>query len=392
MDPQDKFSVGQSFLEKFKIDASTVERFAEFSGDRNPLHLELQAAQSYGYPRQVAHGTILIAFISRMIGMEVPGPGAMWVSNAIEWTAPVFVGDEIELRVTVEKVSVATGILILHIVATNQKGKVVATGSAKVKRMTRVAREDSQTGQERRVALVTGGSRGIGAAIARRLSLDNTTVAINYRESQQDAENVVEEIRSSGGLAQAYAGDIAEPGTVVNIVHEVIASFGRLDMVVHGASPNILSRPIDTLNYNAVEQYLRIYLGGTLALMSEARPGMVERKFGRFILIGTSFLFGIPPAGLSAYVIAKQALWGLVRSMATELGPVGITSNMVSPSLTVTDMTADISARVKELEARKSPLRRLVSPRDTAELVAFLASDAGGYINGSNLPVTGGPV
>lgn len=94
---------------------------------------------------------------------------------------------------------------------------------------------------------------------------------------------------------------------------------------------------------------------------------------------------------MGAYVAAKEALWGLTKGMAAELGPSGITTNMVSPGVTVTDLTAFVPARAKEVAARTSPMRRLATSQDTAELVAFLASTAAGFINGSNLPVTGGP-
>ena len=167
---------------------------------------------------------------------------------------------------------------------------------------------------------------------------------------------------------------------------------GPLDVIVHGASPMVRPTNVEELGYALIELYLKTYLGGALALVSDASPGMRERRFGRFIFLGTSYMFGIPPEGVGAYLPAKYALYGLVRCMATELGPAGITTNMVSPSITVTDFTADIPARVKEVEARKSPMRRLATVRDTAELAGFLASDAAGYMNGENLPVTGGPI
>jgi 3-oxoacyl-[acyl-carrier protein] reductase len=119
---------------------------------------------------------------------------------------------------------------------------------------------------------------------------------------------------------------------------------------------------------------------------------MQERRFGRLIFLGTTYLFGAPPVKLAAYVAAKQGLWGLVRCLALELGPQQITANMLSPGMTVTDLTSDIPVRMKEAEARRVPLRRLALPQDVAGAVAFLASDAGGYISGVNLPLTGGPV
>ena len=265
-------------------------------------------------------------------------------------------------------------------------------GNAKVKVAERLTGLNPNTGETGRVALVTGGSRGIGAAIARRLAASGMSVVVNYRGSRDAAEHVVQEIQSAGGSAQAFGTDLGDPVATSNMIHEIIRSFGRLDVVVHGASPGVNRVNVAELSYGDIEPYLRIYLGGALALVASASLQMAERKFGRFIFLGTGFMFGMPPTGMAAYLGPKQALWGLVKSMATELGPRGITCNMVSPGMTVTDLTADIPTRIKEVEAHKSPMRRLAMTQDTAELVAFLASDAAGYINGANLPITGGPL
>lgn len=387
----EKFSVGRTFRARFRVDASTVDRFAELSGDRNPIHVDSREAEAYGYPHRIAHGAILIAFLSRMIGTEVPGPGAVWMSQSVEWAAPVFVDDEIELAVTVKHVSLAAGIVSLDAVATNEKGQVVMKGNAMVKLGDRVAGSNPDGGRAQRVALVTGGSRGIGNAIARRLAAGSLAVIVNYRESRETAKQVVEEIQAAGGSALAIAADLGDATATSEMVRDILQSFGRLDVIVHGASPRIHPVKVGELRYSDIEAFVKVYVGGALALVSSALPGMIERKFGRFIFLGTSFLFGVPPVGLSAYVSAKHALWGLVRCVATELGPAGITANMISPAMTVTDLTAHVPARVKEVEAYRNPRRRLATPSDTAELVAFLASDVAGYVNGANLPVTGGP-
>ena len=326
-----------------------------------------------------------------MIGMRVPGPGSVWMSQSVDWVRPVFVGDEIELEVTIDQVSPGTGVLLLDVVAKNQRGETVMEGKATVKAAERLTRQSACEDETRRVALVTGGSRGIGAAIARRLSVAGADVAVNYLNSHDSAAALVEEIRSNGGSAQAFAADVRDPEATSEMVQSIIGAYGRLDVVVHGASPPVNLTDVSELRYDQIEPYLKTYLGAPLALMADVVPGMKERKFGRFIFLGTGYMFRMPTSvGLAAYLVAKQALLGLVKSMATELGPHGITSNMVSPGVTVTDFTADVSAFTKEVEAHKSPARRLATVDDTAEVVGFLASDSAAYVNGVNLPVTGG--
>ena len=216
-------------------------------------------------------------------------------------------------------------------------------------------------------------------------------VAVNYLNSSGSAEALAKEINAAGGRSEAFAGDIGDPAVTSEMIRQIIHSFGRSDVVVHGATPGIKPQKVDQLSYGDVESLLSVYVGGALSLLAGASPGMIERKFGRFIFIGTSYMFGTPPQGMSAYVSAKEALWGLVKGIACELGPSGITTNMVSPSITVTDFTASVSARTKEVAARTSPMRRLATTKDTAEMVAFLASDAAAFINGVNVPVTGAP-
>lgn len=387
-----QISIGQIYRASFKIDSSIIERFAEFSGDQNPIHLDAQKAKTYGYPRQVAHGAILSAFLSQMIGTQIPGPGAVWMSQSVEWLKPVFVDDTITFIIKVKNVSIAASIVELDITVTNAKGEKVMQGQAKVKIAKQLTEKSVDRNKTQRVALVTGGARGIGAAIARRLALSGMVVAVNYCSSHQQAQTVVESISAAKGSAQAFAADLSDPAATTNMVDNIIDDFGRLDVIVHGASPAIRSANVVELNYSDFDKYLKVYLGGALSLASRATAKMKENGFGRFIFMGTSAIMDVPPVGWAAYLAAKESLWGLAKSMSVELGPSGITTNMVSPSLTVTDLTADIPIRVKEVEARRSPMRRLASVQDTAELVAFLASESAGYINGANLPLTGGPL
>ena len=163
-----RFTVGQSHRTKLKIDASIIEGFAELSGDRNPIHLDAEEARSYGYPRLVAHGAILVSLLSKVIGMDLPGAGAVLMSQSFEWLAPVFVGDEVELVATVNGVSTGAGIISLAVDVLNQNGDRVMKGEVKVKVAEKLTEANHSSRENGCVALVTGASRGIGAEIARR--------------------------------------------------------------------------------------------------------------------------------------------------------------------------------------------------------------------------------
>jgi 3-oxoacyl-[acyl-carrier protein] reductase len=386
------FTVGDIYRTVLIVDSALVQKFAEISGDENPIHMDTEAAKSYGYPRQVAHGAMMVAAISKLIGMEIPGPGAVWMNQSIEWIAPVFVGDRIEFTACVATVSEGAGILRLDLEARNQKDELTMRGNAQVKASNKLSGEAPTEAYTDRVALITGGSRGIGAAIARQLGAGGITVAVNYHRSKDAVQNVVKQIEVEGGSARPFAADLNDRAATKAMVNDVIGVLGRLDIVVHCATPGIDPRNVPELDYNDLEAQFKPSLGGVIAIVSTAHRGMVERGFGRFIFLGTSAMSGTPPPGWAGYLIAKQALWGLAKSMATELGPSGITTNMVSPGMTITDLTSDISARAKEVEAHRAPMRRLATSQDTADLVAFLAGSSAGYINGANLPVAGGPI
>lgn len=388
---QKEFSAGQTFAERFVLDADVVRRFAAFSGDTNPLHMDDAEARAYGFPQAVAHGAIQVAYLSRLIGMVIPGAGALWTGHTIRWLKPVYVGEEIELTVKIHSWSAGAGLLQLHFRADNTKGEQVMQGEAEVKVGRKLAAASSAGPSGERVALVTGASGGIGAATATALAA-NGPVAVHYHSNAAGAEAVVRQIVDAGGKAQAFQADLSLVGAAEKLVQAVAAEFGQLDVLVHGATTSLTPVALKDSNAADFDAFWRVQVAASQELLKTVIPVMGARKHGRCIFLGTSYLFGQPPAGLAHYVAAKQALWGMVRSASLELGPLGITVNMVSPSMTVTALSAHVPQRVREVEAMKNPCRRLAAPEDSAAAVAWLASDAASFVNGVNLPVTGGPV
>lgn len=384
------FREGDVFEERWTVDDSLIERFADLSGDRNPVHLNSAEARSFGFAKPLAHGALSVALLSRLIGMKVPGPGALWLSQQIEWLAPIYVGDDLVLSARIRHYSNSTQILTLEIEGRNQSHALVLKGEAKVKVTARLT--EPACDATPKLALVTGGSRGIGAAIARRLSQEGLHVILNFLSQESTAKDLQYQIVSKTGSCQIVQGDLSCLESTRSMLERLNTTSGCPDIIVHCATPSLAIERYPNINHETIDRYLRIYVHGAIELLNWAAPTWKTKRFGRLIVIGTSALFGQPPSGYGPYIIAKSALWGFVRSAAQELGPFGITVNMVSPGLTITDLTADVPSRVKELEARKTAVRRLATPEDTAALVSFLATPAAGYLNGLNLPVTGGPI
>ncbi len=243
-----------------------------------------------------------------------------------------------------------------------------------------------------RVALVTGGSRGIGAAVAAALGRERARVVVNYRSGADAAAEVVGTIEAGGGQAVAVRADITEAEGVQQLADAALEAFGRVDVVVNNATPLIERKPLEEVEWEEIDRYWRAYVQGPYLLAQRLVPGMKERGYGRFVHMLTTAVWGTPPPHMAGYVTAKSALWGLAKSMAVELAPYGITVNAVSPSAVITDQwSAEPEARRRSL-ALKVPAQRLASPQEVAATVMFLLGEQGGYMTGANLPVAGGEV
>ena len=416
-----QINVGSTFSEEHQISSDLVDKFAAFSGDYNPIHMDGSYAKERGYSDRVAHGALQLIYLSRLLGMQLPGPGAVWVSQEVYWNRPVFVGDRIKMTATVLGYSRSSKLLKLQVDIVNQFNDKVMEGEAVVKVSQVLVRNlvgergpleleskgsESQTKKTRekrpmrkqkkqdlnnaRVALISGGSRGIGAAVAGRLVADGYRVVVNYVHDESSADAVVREINDKGGVAVKYRADVGDEQAVSTMSRDVIGELGRCDVVVHAASPSLARIMAEEISLNHLEEYFRVYLGGAISLVNRFSPAMKEEGFGRFVFFGSSGITGDPPKGMASYLIAKEALWGYTKVISAEIARFGITTNLVSPSLTITDLTRDIPLRIKELEALRSPTRRLATVTDSAGLVSFLCSVEAEYINGLNIPVAGG--
>ena len=238
------------------------------------------------------------------------------------------------------------------------------------------------------VALVTGGSRGIGAATARRLAADGATVAISYHASPDAAEAVVQSIRDAGGTAQAYASDAASPTANADLVRRVVADHGGLDVVVNNAGV-YRTGPVAELTDDDYDANLDINLRGTFSIIREAAKHL--RDGGRIVNIGSVVaLVGMP--GNSIYGASKAAIALVSKSVAKELGDRKITVNTVHPGAIDTDMNpADPEKNpMADTLAGMNPLGRYGTADEIASAVAFLVSDEASYINGADLVVDGG--
>ncbi len=240
-----------------------------------------------------------------------------------------------------------------------------------------------------RVALVTGASRGLGAAIARKLAACGARVAVNYFGSPHLAEQVVTQIRQAGGTAQTFRADVRDEQQVATLVRQVREAFGPIDALVINATGPQPFIPIEKLTWRACLDQLEFFVKSPVLLVQAVLASMKERRYGRIINLGSEvFERGVPE--FSNYVSAKGAQLGLTRSWAMELAPWQITVNLVAPGWIPTERHANDPQEAKDAYARAVPMGHMGQPDDVAEAVAFLASDGAKFITGQKLSVNGG--
>ena len=241
-----------------------------------------------------------------------------------------------------------------------------------------------------KVAIVTGGTRGIGRAIALKLADNGANIVINYRNSDKEAEELKAILEGKGVKVLTVKCDISNFEDSKNLMDKCKEVFGKIDILVNnaGITKDTLIMRMKEEDFDSV---IDVNLKGTFNCAKHASAIMLKQRFGKIINM-TSVVGIAGNAGQVNYAASKAGVIGLTKSLAKELGSRGITVNAVAPGFINTDMTASLSEKVKEEASKNIPLKRLGDPEDVANLVGFLASDAANYITGQVINVDGGMV
>jgi 3-oxoacyl-[acyl-carrier protein] reductase len=240
-----------------------------------------------------------------------------------------------------------------------------------------------------KVALVTGASRGIGAAIARRLAADGAKVAVNYARSEKEANAVVADIAGAGGTAVAVKADIGNPAEIPGLFAATVKAFGKLDILVNNAA--VMQRTfLPDVTAELIDAHFNVNVRGYLLCAKHAAGLMAD---GGCIINVASAISRMAYPGAVVYSATKGAVDVMTRVLAAELGPRGIRVNVLAPGSTRTDMNSEKSGKTKEEERQEialTALRRIGEPEDIAAVASFLASDDARWVTGAWLDASGG--
>jgi len=242
---------------------------------------------------------------------------------------------------------------------------------------------------EGKVVLVTGASRGIGAATAVRLGKGGATVLINYHQNRQAAEKVLREVQNAGGRGMIFQADVTRPNEIQKMVGAATRELGTINVLVNNAYFPFEIGQLHDLSWESFHSAVEHELSAFFFCVRACLPAMQQNKSGRIIVV-SSRLAQQPLPRLGAYAAAKSALESMANTMAIELGPLGIAVNVVTPAFTLTDASMIMPEAFRERVRETRPLKKHLYPEDVAGAVAFLAGDDASMLTGSHILITGG--
>jgi 3-oxoacyl-[acyl-carrier protein] reductase len=240
-----------------------------------------------------------------------------------------------------------------------------------------------------KVALVTGASRGIGAAAAIRLAQGGAAVVVNYHQNKDAAEKVLAEILAAGARGMIFKADVTQRVQIESMVKATEAKLGAIDVLVNNAYFPFRVSPLHEISWDDFRQAIEHELSAFYHCVQACLPAMKEKKAGRVIVVSTR-LAQQPLPRMGAYAAAKSALESMANTMAIELGPLGVAVNVVTPAFTLTDASMIMPEAFRERVKDSRPLKKHLYPEDVAGAIAFLAGDEASMMTGSHILITGG--
>jgi 3-oxoacyl-[acyl-carrier protein] reductase len=389
----EEIKIGDCTELKHLISKEDVEKFVLLTGDDNRLHIDKEFAKNTSFKKPVAHGMLTASFISTIIGTKIPGDGALWYSQSLEFLLPVRVGDEITVKAEVTKKFEKLNSIELATNVFNQNREKVISGFAQVKIIEKEIelKNEAEIPYKAKVALIIGATGGIGQCAALELANDGYDVAIHYNTNAKLASEILDKVEKNGGRGIIVQGDITNTNDVNNIIEKVVRFFDNISVLVNCSTTSVPPIKFNDLEWLDIQNQININILGFFNVLKKVIPIMEKNGYGKIIGMTTVYTEKLP-VNLTHYVAAKSSLNGFIKSLANEFAPKGIRINLISPGITETDLISNMPEKLKLLTAAQTPLRRIATPKDIAGVISFLASEKSDYLAGETIRVNGGQV
>lgn len=385
-------NIGDSASVKHTISQNDIEKFVDLTGDDNKLHIDKEFAQKTEFKKPVVHGMLGASFISTVIGTKLPGDGALWYSQTLEFLRPVRVGDTITVNSVVIQKNDKLNSIELKTEIINQNKQIVTTGISKVK-VVDVDESDSEeiegSSDIKKAIVILGSTGGIGQEIVKQLAFCKYDLILHYYNNKSKVENIVNQISHLGIKTYVYQSNLLDEESSKNFVNSVLKLNIEISGIVNATTVPIPSISFNNLDWSHFKTQIEMNIKVNFNIVNGFLPIFEKRKNGRFVFISTQYTDS-PISDMSHYITAKSALNGFVKSLAYEYASRNIYFNMVSPSMIDTDLVADIPQKYKLLLQAKNPMKRLCTVSDVAKAVVFLISDQTGFITGETIRINGG--
>ena len=397
----DDICLGQSASFKVTITDKLINNFAALTGDYSPLHTNKEFARRTQFRERIAHGLLASSYVSTLVGMYLPGENATIQNHSARYLTPVKANDTLTIKGEVTKKEALLGKITLEVKISNQNNENVVEGAVDVIvnappgkgiTMKDLKKNSMKLDLKGKVALITGASRGIGAATAKLFAEHGADVVVNYNLGKKDAESVVSDIRGAKRNAIAVKADVTKKSDVDAMIAAAVKKFKKIDILINNAMSNAIPAEFEKIRWEQMQQDIDVAVKGAFNCVQATLPVMLKNKYGKVVNITTIYSNSAPPPGFTKYVTAKTALLGLTRALAIEYASKNIFFNVVSPGFTETDLGAHIPDWLKKKMALDVPLKRNAQPLDVAKTILVMASPYTDYVVGNQMLVCGGSV
>lgn len=375
------------------ITESDISKFVDLTGDDNKLHVNKDFASKTEFKNLVVHGMLSASFISTLIGTKLPGDGALWFSQTLDFLKPVRIGDTIEVLAEVISKNDKGNFIELKTDIYNQNKQLVTTGKSKIKivGVNEDVIDNSKIIKKRKLALIIGASGGVGKSTALKLANDGFDLILHYNSNKIVILEIATEIEKIGRNVIIIKADLLNTVEIENLINKLNRDHRDLMAFVNCSTVKIPNIKFKDLTWDEMQKNFEINIKTNFILLKEILNIFDKNNYGKVVLLSTLYT-ELYPSDLLHYNTSKSALNGFAKSLAMEYAIKKININLISPGMMDTELISEIPLKIKLLTEAKTPLKRLCTTSDVANAISFLISNNSDFITGETIRINGGQI